>query len=128
MVSISPRVAGLTMANWLEQAFGLVDEAEPVALPPPRQAPEIKSFCCVVRQPNGAPGDLGETVDCFYYVDDSVLWLCDEKGQGGDKRHVLAAGEEPKRVASRLRLEAWRREPGRSTFNRPLRYQPLGVV
>jgi len=107
------------MANWLEAAFGLADEAEPVAQPP-REAPEVKSFWCVVAQPSGAPGDLGETVVCFYYVDNGVLWLCDEKGNGGDKPHVLAPGEEPRRVAGRLRREVWHREPGRSAFNRPL--------
>jgi hypothetical protein len=117
------------MANWLEAAFGLGDEAEPVALPPtPRQAPEVVSFWCVVAQPSGAPGDLGETVVCFYYVDNGVLWLCDEKGKGGDKPHVLGSGEEPRRVASRLRREAWQSEEGRSAFNRPLHYRTFGVA
>jgi hypothetical protein len=118
------------MANWLEAAFGLGDDAEPAALPPaPRQAPEVKSFVCVVAQPSGNPGDLGETVDCHYIVTDGVLWLCDEHGNGGDKSHVLAAGEEPRRVASRLRREEWQKEPGRSAFNnRRLNYQPLGFA
>jgi hypothetical protein len=109
------------MANWLEAAFGLGDEAEPAAPPPaPRQAPEVKSFWCVVAQPTGAPGDLGETVACHYIVTDGVLCLCDENGKGGDRPHVLAAGEEPRRVASRLRREAWQKEPGRSAFDRSM--------
>jgi len=98
------------MANWLEAAFGLGDEPEPIAPPSrPRQAaPEVDSFWCVVAQPSGAPGDLGETVPCSYYVEDGVLRLCDEDGEG--KRHVLAPGDDPRRVASRLRREAWQRE------------------
>lgn len=112
------------MADWfaaVEAAFRLGDEAEPAAPPPvPRQAPAVQSFWCVVAQPSGRPGDLGETVACHYVVNDGVLWLCDEHGKAGDKRHVLADGEEPRRVASRLRRAAWQSEPGRSAFNRPL--------
>lgn len=105
------------MANWLESAFGLADEGEPVASPV-RQAPKIESFWCVVAQPSGAPGDLGETVPCHYIVTDGVLRLCDERGKGEGRRHTLAPGDEPQRVASRLRREAWQR--GRPAFDRPL--------
>jgi hypothetical protein len=113
------------MANWLEAALGLGDEAEPIA-PPPRQPPEVKSFWVVVAQPTGAPGDLGETVVCHYIVTDGVLWLCDQHGKGGYKPHVLAAGEEPRRVASRLRREAWNGENGRTAFNRSI--VPIGPL
>jgi hypothetical protein len=117
------------MANWLEAAFGLGDEAEPAPRPTPRcQKPEVKYISVVVAQPTGAPGDLGETVDCHYVVTDGVLWLCDEHGKTGEKHHVLAAGEEPRRVASRLRRAAWQSEPGRSAFNRPLYYRPFVVA
>jgi hypothetical protein len=125
------------MANWLEAAFGLGDEAEPIA-PPRRQPPEIKSFWCVVAQPTGAPGDLGETVLCHYIVEGGALTLCDEQGKGlaatdehgraGNTSHVLAPGDDPRRVASRLRRAAWQSESGRSAFNRPLHYQPLGFA
>ena len=50
------------MANWLEAAFGLGEEAEPIAPPKPRAAPAVHSFVCVVAQPSGAPGDLGGPV------------------------------------------------------------------
>jgi hypothetical protein len=117
------------MANWLEAAFGLGDEAEPVA-PPPRQPPEVKSFVCVVAQPTGAPGDLGETVDCHYIVTDGVLCLCDEHGKASDaKPYRLASGENERAVAGRLRRAAWQREEGRSAFtSRRLTYQPLGFA
>lgn len=107
------------MTNWLEAAFGLGEEAEPIApRPKPRQAPEVQSFWCVVAQPRGAPGDLGETVACHYVVADGVLRLCDEHGKGNGRRHTLADHEEPRRIASRLRREAWQRE--RPAFDRAL--------
>jgi hypothetical protein len=56
------------------------------------------------------------------------LWLCDEHGKGDDKPHVLAAGDDPRRVASRLRREAWQSENGRSAFNRPLHYRTFDVA
>ena len=114
------------MTNWLEAAFGIGDEPDPIT-PPPRQAPEIKSFVCVVAQPSGAPGDLGETVDCYYIVTDGALRLCDAHGEASDVKPCrLAPGEEPRRVASRLRRAAWANESGRTAFNRPLNYRPLG--
>jgi hypothetical protein len=116
------------MANWLEAAFGLGEEAEPIALPP-RQPPEVKSFWCVVAQPTGAPGDFGETTPCHYIVTDGVLSLCDEHGKTSEaKPYRLAVSENERAVASRLRRAAWQREEGLSAFNRPLRYRPLGIV
>lgn len=116
------------MANWLEAAFGLGDEAEPIA-PPPRQAPEVKSFWCVVAQPTGAPGDFGETVDCHYIVDDGALMLCDEQGKTSDtKPYRLAADENERAVAGRLRRARWQSEEGHSAFNRPLRYRTFDVA
>ncbi|WP_262048462.1 hypothetical protein [Bradyrhizobium sp. Bra78] len=105
------------MTNWLEAAFGLRDEPEPAAQLP-RQAPTVESFWCVVAQPSGAPGDLGETVVCRYIVTEGVLRLCDEHGKGGGRRHILAPGEEPRRIASRMRREVWQRD--RTDFDRPL--------
>ena len=125
------------MANWLEAAFGLGEEAEPIAPPPkPRQAPEVKGFICVVAQPTGAPGDLGETVDSWYYVKSGMVTLCDRHGRPitksaddrGSLSAVLAPNDEPRRVASRLRRAAWQKEEGRSAFDRPLHYQPFDVA
>lgn len=114
------------MTNWLEAAFGLGEEAEPIApTRTARQAPEIDGFWCVVRQPTGAAGDLGETVPCHYVVTDGTLRLCDEHGKVGDKRQVLAPDDEPRRVASRLRRAEWQNE--RSPFDRPLHQaEPYG--
>jgi hypothetical protein len=116
------------VANWLEAAFGVGEEAEPIA-PSPRQAPEVKSFVCVVAQPSGTPDDLGETVDAWYFVEDGILMLCDEHGKASEaKPYRLAAGENERAVASRLRRAAWRSEEGRSTFNRLLHYRPFDVA
>jgi len=105
------------MANWLEAAFALADEPSPRTAA--REARRSNRSGASWRSERRARC-LGETVVCFYYVDNGVLWLCDEKGNGGDKPHVLAPGEEPRRVAGRLRREVWHREPGVPLFNRPL--------
>jgi hypothetical protein len=115
------------MANWLESAFGLGDEAGPETPLRPRQAPpDVKSFVCVVRQPGGAPGDLGETVDAWYFVEHGRVTLCDAKGEGDGKPHTLADGDDPRRIASRLRRAIWQSE--RSPFSRPLHYRTFDVA
>lgn len=113
------------MANWLEQAFGLVEPEAP-APTPRRGPPEVKGFICVVRQPSGAPGDLGETVDSWYFVEHGMVTLCDQQGKPitksadnhSDLSAVLTTGDDPRRIASRLRRAAWQGE--RSPFDRPL--------
>lgn len=115
----------------LNAIFGLGDDAEPIAPPPKRrQKPEIESFVCVVAQPSGAPGDLGQTVDAWYRVEHGILTLCDAQGKAGDaKPYRIDPGENERAVASRLRRAAWQNEPGRSDFNsRRLNYQPLGLA
>jgi hypothetical protein len=122
------------MVNWLESAFGIGDASEPVAaVPQPREKPEIKSLVCVVRNP-GAPGDLGETVDAWYFIEHGTVTLCDAGGQpmtkaDGDSYYSapLAPDANPRTVAYRLRRTAWQSE--RSPFDRPLYYHhDSGVV
>jgi hypothetical protein len=116
--------------DWLEAAFGFGDEPEPAAKPvePPRQAPKVQSCCVVVRQP-GFEGDLGEVIDCYFYVDDGAVVLCSQSGKPTDEEKRLAPGDDPRSVAKRLGRVAWRQErpteavPG---FGRSLRYGPLG--
>jgi hypothetical protein len=50
----------------------------------------------------------------------------DGKPTGATAR--LAADEGPRRVASRLRLEAWTRVRGEGNFNRRLTYPRLGLA
>jgi hypothetical protein len=40
--------------------------------------------------------------------------LCDEHGKTGETHHVLAPGDDPRRIAGRLRRAAWQSEEGRS--------------
>jgi hypothetical protein len=115
------------MANWLEAAFGIPDAAEPIAPPKPRQKPEVKYISVVVAQPGGAPGDLGETVDAWYFVEHGDVTLCDAKGKplssDDDRvrfRATLADGDDPRAVAYRLRRRAWLAENPRSAFDQPL--------
>jgi hypothetical protein len=118
--------------DWLEAAFGFGDEPEPVPKPvePPRRAPKIESCCVVTRQPSGE-GDLGEVIDCWWFVDDGFVVLCSRSGKPTGEEKRLLPGDDPQSVAKRLGRDAWRRErptdrvPG---FGRPLRYGPLGLA
>ncbi len=113
------------MTNWLEQAFGVGDETEPAPQP---AKPIVKSFWCVVAQPSGAPGDVGETIAVHYIVEGDRLTLCDQDGKTGDKSRTLKPGDDPRQVASRLARAAHYAEQPRSEFNRPLHYRPLGLA
>ncbi|MCC8954109.1 hypothetical protein H8B02_11745 [Bradyrhizobium sp. Pear77] len=124
-------LVGADPANWLETAFGLSGEAEPHAPPPPkprRVKPEVKGFVCVVKQPTGAPGDLGETADAWYYVEHDTVFLCDERGSPLTKSDdsavslaaTLAPDDDPRAVAYRMRRRLWAAENDRSAFNRPI--------
>jgi hypothetical protein len=116
--------------DWLEAAFGFGDEAEPAETPakPPRHAPKIESCVAVVRHPSHE-GDLGEAVDCNFFVDDGTVVLCTPSGKPtGEEKH-LAPGDDPRSVAKRLRRDTWRREQNKSErvpgFDRPLRYRDI---
>ena len=117
--------------DWLEAAFGFGAEAdEPVATPvrPPREPPKVRACCVVVAQP-AHEGDLGSTIDCFYFVEDGVVVLCLPSGKATGEEQMLKPGDDPCSVAKRLKLRAWREErsservPG---FGRRLNYGPLG--
>lgn len=124
------------MTSWLEEAFGFGVNAEPIAPPPkPRQAPEVKGFVCVVAQPSGAPGDLGKTVDGYYFVESGFVTLCDQHGKpvtksDGEVDHtaVLAPGDDPRAVAYRMRRRAWLAENEQSAFNGPIYQRVFGVA
>lgn len=123
--------------DWLDSSFAAFfgDEAEPVAKPAepprrPRRAPTIQSCCCVVRQP-GHEGDLGEAVDCHWYVEDGAVVLCLQSGKPTGEERRLALGDDPRSIAIRLRRSAWRQQrnatelvPG---WRRPLRYGVSGL-
>ena len=132
MASISRGARQEMKMDWLEAAFGFGAEAEPVVTPaePPRQPPKIESCVAVVRQP-GFEGDLGEAVDCHWFVDDGTVVLCTSSGKPTGQEQMLKRGDDPRSIAIRLRRSAWRQErpaelvPG---FGRPLRYGPLGYA
>jgi hypothetical protein len=114
------------MANWLEAAFGLGDEAEPIAPPRrPRQKPEVKYISVVVAQPSGNPGDFGETVDAWWFQEFGMVTLCDSTGKPSDHSATLAPGDDPRAVAYRLGRRLWQKENERSAFNRPMYYPRL---
>jgi hypothetical protein len=119
--------------DWLEAAFGFGDQAEPAKphrAPKPEEPPKIHSCVAVLRQP-GFEGDLGEAVDCYWFVDSGTVVLCTSTGKRtGEEKH-LAPGDDPRSVAKRLKRDALRREQNTERvrgFNRPLRYRPLSLA
>jgi hypothetical protein len=57
-----------------------------------------------------------------------VVTLCDQDGKVTEASCRLAPGDDPRKVASRLKRREWLKESG-SDFNRPLNYGPaFGVV
>jgi hypothetical protein len=117
--------------DWLEAAFGFGDEPESAAKPvePPRQARKVESCCVVVRQP-AHEGDLGEVIDCHFYVDDGTVVICTAAGKPTEEERRLAPGDDPRSVARRLKRDAWRREQSTTErvpgFGRRLNYGPFG--
>jgi hypothetical protein len=117
------------MANWLESAFGLGDAAAPIAPPPqPRQKPEVKYLSVVVAQPSGNPGDLGETVDTWWFEEFGTVTLCDMTGKPSDHSATLGPNDDPRAVAYRMSRRVWLKENGRSPFDRPLYYRTFDVA
>jgi hypothetical protein len=88
----------------------------------------MKVFCVWVQTRAPSGGDQGGCEAAYYSVADGVLTMRDEDGKPTGQTHRLEPGEDPRKVASRLRLRAWRKESGESDFNRVLRYGSAGVA
>lgn len=91
---------------------------------PESAAPVVMIVWVQTRAPRG--GDLGACEAGHYFVQDGTLVMCSEDGKPTGKTHALAAGETPKVIAGRFTRRAW--EQGKSEFNRPLNYGPMGVA
>ncbi len=85
---------------------------------------EIKFVYSQTAQPRN--GDAGSCVVGYYFVEDGVLRICDESGRPTGKVHRLQDGDDPRVIASRLTLAAWRATAGNSDFNRTLEHPPMG--
>jgi hypothetical protein len=72
---------------------------------------------------NNDPGEVART---NYLVADRLATLCDEDGKPIGKEHSIGPGETERQIAGRLVREA--RAAVGLDFNRPLRYQPLGIA
>jgi hypothetical protein len=78
----------------------------------------------------GAPvdeSDPGSAEMCSYYVEDGMLYVCDENGKSKDKGHPIGPNDNPRTIASRL-WRADREQDSDSDFNRRLVYRPLGIA
>jgi hypothetical protein len=89
--------------------------------------PEIKSVWVQTAAPR-SPDDPGAAEQGFYFVKDDLLMMCTESGKPTGKPYRLEEGDDPHRIAGRLRLEAWRKESNVSDFNRPLGYPQTGFA
>jgi hypothetical protein len=72
-------------------------------------------------------GDAGEVARGFYFVTGDTLKMCSEDGRPMGKTYKLNVGDDERRIAARLLRQEMLKQPV-SDFNRPLRYQPLGIA
>ena len=94
----------------------------------PRQPkPEIKCVWFQTRAPQDSE-DVGAVEAGHYWVADGVLSMCDETGKPTGKEYQLGPDDDARQIAGRLAREAWVKARGESDFNRPLSYQPFGIV
>ncbi|HVQ71474.1 MAG TPA: hypothetical protein VMT08_28630 [Bradyrhizobium sp.] len=70
--------------------------------------------------------DPGAAEPAFYFVSNGVLNLCDEQGRSSGKSVALGSEDDPRGIAGRVKLEAWRKQQG-GDFNRRIHYQALGL-
>jgi hypothetical protein len=76
--------------------------------------------------PNPETGYPGSVEVGYYSVQDSIVTMRDGDGKPTGKRQQLAAGEDPHRVAWRLKRDAYKaRTPN---FYRRLEYPRTGIV
>lgn len=112
--------------DWLDELLSgqeAIPQAEPIARPAPRV---VHTVWVQTRGPRN--GDQGGTEAGHYFVTGDTVTMCDEAGEPTGKTHLLAAGENPRQIAGRLRRNAWLAEQGESDFNRPLNYSPIGLA
>jgi hypothetical protein len=89
---------------------------------------DVKSAIVFVRNPSGAPGDLGESDFVFYVIKGDTLIMTDRAGR--PRRHnngeiwseKLAPDSNPATIARRLFRAARREEDPSVDFNRPINY------
>jgi hypothetical protein len=71
-------------------------------------------------------GDLGRTEPGWYFVEGGEVHMCKESGEPTGQTQRVAAGDDARVIAGRLRKRAWLKLEQASDFNRPLGYARLG--
>jgi hypothetical protein len=87
--------------------------------------PEIKTVCYITRQPRD--GDPGSVELGHYMVADGFVVMCDDTRKLTGKKVKLNPGDDAKVVAGRATKEAWSKRMRNREFNRPLRFDRLGL-
>jgi hypothetical protein len=90
--------------------------------------PEIRSVIIQAAYADPERGDPGAVEVGYYIVNGRDLTMTDENGRPMAKPRRLAADEDPHVIAGRLTRERWLKTDGGNNFNRPLKYQPLGIA
>jgi hypothetical protein len=86
---------------------------------------EIKMVCLQTRE--CIEGDAGEVVRGYYTVTDGTLTMCNEEGRSTGKTCKLNAGDDERRIVTRLLRQEMLKQPA-SNFHRKISYQKLGVA
>jgi hypothetical protein len=116
------------MADWLSDAFGFGDDAEPVKPKAKPTKPKVEFFVVAIRNPSGA-GDLGQAIEGAFFVEHGIVYLCDHAGKPlPDAEASLKDGDDPRVIAKRLCRRRWLAANEQSAFNRPINQhaQPYG--
>jgi hypothetical protein len=89
--------------------------------------PEIKTVWVQTVAPR-LPEYPGAAEQGFYFVTDGLLTMCTESGKPIGKPYSLEEGDDPHRIAGRLRFQAWSKDKEGSDFNRRIVYRPFGIA
>lgn len=94
----------------------------------------VQSGVVRLRNPSGAECDMG-TVEYFHFVvDGREVTLTEADGVArldADRRPIrqrLAEDDNPRKIAMRLALQHFRRQPEHSAFNQPINYRRRSFV
>jgi hypothetical protein len=93
----------------------------------PKARPDIQWMYVQTGFANWDKGDPGSVEIAYYSVSDGIVTMHDKDGKATSATARLTAGEDPRRTANRLKLEALRAGDEKN-FNRSLNYPPLGYI
>lgn len=121
--------------NWLDALLdrGREAKAEQPPLPQPVRTvaeqpttPEVQVTWAQTRHAELESGDPGAVILVHFTVEGNTITLTDEQGKLTAHKGVIRSGETAIQIAKRMALAKW--SSTSEPFNRPLKYQPLGIA